>query len=52
MFGYSDDYYMEKIQAKDIVEKLEKDLKNNQLPKEKRTRKNLVLKTIKYYYAF
>ena len=52
MFGYSDDYYMEKIQAKDIVEKLEKDLKNNQLTKEKRTRKNLVLKTIKYYYAF
>jgi len=51
MFGYGDDYYIDKITAKDIVEKIETDLKNKQLSKEKKTRKILVLKTIKYYYS-
>jgi hypothetical protein len=51
MFGYNDEYYMDKIHAQQIVEKLENDLKKKDLTKEKIIRKKLVLKCLKYYFS-
>jgi len=51
MFGYNDQYYMDKIHAEQMILKLEVDLKKKDLTREKRVRKTLVLKCLKYYYS-
>tara|TARA_Y100001960_G_C14702935_1_gene842726 strand:+ start:216 stop:374 length:159 start_codon:yes stop_codon:yes gene_type:complete len=51
MFGYNDQYYMDKIHAQQMLQKLETDLKKKDLTREKSVRKQLVLKCLKYYFS-
>jgi len=54
MWGYfeSEDYLQEKILARNLYDNLEHDILTSELTIEKKQKKIVLLKCIKYYYGF
>tara|TARA_Y100000389_G_C17380438_1_gene474071 strand:+ start:259 stop:426 length:168 start_codon:yes stop_codon:yes gene_type:complete len=48
---YSQEYYTQRVLAEEIVEKISTELNAEDLPVEKRRRKEVILQSIKYYFG-
>jgi len=48
---YSQEYFTQRVLAEGIVEKISTELDDEDLPEEKRKRKELLLQCIKYYFS-
>jgi len=51
MFGYTQDYYENRIIARHIIEVNEKELKETNISTDKKIKKEIIIESLKYFYS-